>query len=138
MTNPVSSACTGVTAKSVALLHEDQVKIRYKIKLDAGKKISDYVVQIDNVTVDAKDIVATGDNTYYIYSRGLNPQDYDVKFALTISDGTNTLKVTYCALDYIARMCAKEDTSDELKDLLKAMYNYHLAAESYLESKNNT
>ena len=46
---------------------------------------------------------------------------------LTVTDADgNAVSVTYGPMNYIVRM--NEKGSDSLKALLKALYNYHLAA----------
>ena len=52
---------------------------------------------------------------------------------LIVTDASgNTLTVTYGPMNYIVRM--NEKGSDALKTLLKALYNYHLAAKAYPEA----
>ena len=132
MANPVSGTCNGVTAESANLLFEDRVKIRYKLQLADGKNIDDYTLMVAGEAVDAANVVSAGNNAYYVYSKGINPQHYGTDAVLTVSDGTDTITVTYSPLDYIQRMYEKEGTSAELKTLLKAMYNYYQAANTYL------
>lgn len=50
------------------------------------------------------------------------------------ADGTQSLQVTYSCMSYITRMYAKQTSSETLKELLKAMYEYSLAAKSYQNS----
>jgi hypothetical protein len=70
------------------------------------------------------------DGLCYIELAGVNPQDWDAQQVLTVSDGNgNTLTVGYSPMNYIQRMYAKG--ADSLSALLKAMYNYHLAAKEF-------
>ena len=58
------------------------------------------------------------------------PQDMDQAITLTVTDAQgNILKVNYSPIDYIVRMNQKG--SDTMKNLVKALYNYHLAAKAY-------
>ncbi len=60
---------------------------------------------------------------------GILPQDLDEQIELTVTDENgNSLRVVYSPMNYIVRMNQKG--SESLKALLKALYNYHLAAES--------
>ena len=53
----------------------------------------------------------------------------DQQITLTVTDaGGNTLTVTYGPMNYIVRM--NEKGNDALKALVKALYNYHLAAKA--------
>ena len=57
------------------------------------------------------------------------PQNLDQQITLTVTDADgNALSVTYGPMNYIVRMSTKG--SEELKVLLKALYNYHLAAKA--------
>jgi len=73
------------------------------------------------------------DGKYCIEIAEILPQDLDEQIELAATDANgNTLIVVYSPMDYILRMNRKG--IENLKALLKALYNYHLAAESYLES----
>ena len=69
------------------------------------------------------------DAMYYIEIPDILPQNLDQQITLTVTDTEgNTLTVSYGPMNYIVRMNAKG--SDDLKNLLKALYNYHLAAKA--------
>ena len=74
--------------------------------------------------------VAVKNGDYYMVEiDGINPQDLDEQVIVIVTDAQgNSLTVNYGPMNYIVRMNAKG--SDSLKALLKAMYNYHLAAEA--------
>ncbi|MBQ8910629.1 MAG: alkaline phosphatase [Oscillospiraceae bacterium] len=70
------------------------------------------------------------DGKYCVEIDGIVLQALDGQIKLTVTDATgDTLIVVYSPMDYIVRMSQKG--SDSLKALLRAMYNYHLAAKSY-------
>ena len=57
------------------------------------------------------------------------PQDLDDQITLTVIDPQGgTISVTYGPMNYIVRMNAAGN--GDLKNLLKALYNYHLAAKA--------
>ena len=59
------------------------------------------------------------------------PQNMDQQITLTVEDVSgNTLTVSYSPMNYIVRMSA--NGNDNLKNLLKALYNYHLAAKELI------
>ena len=69
------------------------------------------------------------DGMYYVEIADILPQNLDQQITLTVFDAEgNTLSVTYGPMNYIVRM--NEKGSDALKNLLKALYNYHLAAKA--------
>lgn len=68
------------------------------------------------------------DGMCYIEIADILPQNLDQPITLTATDGSKVLSVTYSPMDYIVRMNEKGDTNT--KNLLKALYNYHLAAQA--------
>ncbi len=72
--------------------------------------------------------VQKGDQ-YYIEIGNINPQDLDDVITVKVN---NTLTVTYSPMNYIVNMGQKG--SDNLKLLVQALYDYHLAAKAYTNS----
>ncbi len=66
---------------------------------------------------------------YYIEIGNINPQDLDDVITVKVN---NTLTVTYSPMNYIVNMGQKG--SDNLKLLVQALYDYHLAAKAYTNS----
>ena len=60
---------------------------------------------------------------------GIAAKDLDKAYTLTITDGDDTLSVSYSALIW----AYSRQTDSEDGDLAKALYNYYLAAAAYLE-----
>ena len=79
------------------------------------------------VTVNGEPATATAmsEDRWYIEVADINPQELDQTFTVVVN---GELSVTYSPMNYIARMSVKG--SDNLKALLKALYNYHLAAKA--------
>ena len=67
-------------------------------------------------------------NMYYVEIADICPQDLDQDIVISVTNGSDTLTVTYSALDYIIRMYAKGGNS---APLVQALYGYYLAAEAY-------
>jgi len=67
-------------------------------------------------------------NMYYVEIADICPQDLDQDIVISVTNGNDTLTVTYSALDYIIRMYAQGGNS---APLVQALYGYYLAAEAY-------
>ena len=78
----------------------------------------------------------TKDGLYYVELTGICPQDLDDVLYLWVMDDTGYMMIEYSPMYYIARMYNKEETSESLKSLLQALYDYHLAAEAYCDSQS--
>ena len=132
--NHASGICEGITAKGATLLFKDLVNIRYIFELESGSDINDYTFSIGGEELTA---VKSGD-AYYVHSNGINPQEYGAQIVLTVTNNKTeqSLTVTYSPLDYMMRMCNKAGTTDKMKDLLKAMYNYHLSALEHMSQNS--
>lgn len=75
--------------------------------------------------------VTKKDGKHYVELADILPQDLDEAITIVATDAAgDTLTVTYSPMDYMVRMNRRG--SKTLQDLVKAMYNYHLAAEEYL------
>ena len=69
------------------------------------------------------------DGMHYVEIADILPQNLDQQITLTVTDANgNTLTAAYSPMNYIVRM--NEKGSDTLKALVKALYNYHLAAKA--------
>ena len=88
-------------------------------------------------TVNGNDYTPVSANgKYYVEVADINPQALADELSMVVSDGTNSLTVSYSPVTYISRMYHKADASEQLKAVVKAMYGYHLAAKAYIESTN--
>ena len=66
------------------------------------------------------------DGMYYVELGGINPNELANAITLTAANGAESITVVYSPMNYIVRKNASG--SDNLKALMKAMYNYYLAA----------
>ena len=72
--------------------------------------------------------IADGER-YCIEIPDILPQNLDQQIPLTVTDTEgNTLTVSFGPMNYIVQMNAKADAA--LKNVLKALYNHHLAAKA--------
>lgn len=112
----VEGAIEGITATSATLRLEEQVKIRFYFSGD----ITAYEVTGGEAVYDE----ATGRSYVDV---AVAPKSIDEMKTVTVSDGTNTLSVTYGCMTYLTRHADDAD----LGDLMQAIYTYSLAAEAY-------
>ncbi len=112
----------GISFYGVSLLFHDKIAIRYYFR--AANGVENYRFCAGETTYTA----ASKDGLYYVQIEGINPQQYDDNVILTVSDGVDSQSISYSPMHYITRMYNREETSGELKALLSAMYDYHLAA----------
>lgn len=117
---------SGVTYYGASLLYRDKIAVRFYFTGDvAGCTVSD--AKGNAYTLAEKD------GMYYVEVGDILPQDLDESICLTVTDQAgNAITVTYSPMNYIVRMSQKGN--ENLKALLKALYNYHLAAKNLPEA----
>jgi len=117
----VSGKIDGISFYGASLLFRNKIAVRYYFTVTGN--ISDYTFTANGAEIgyDEKD------GLYYIEVADINPQDLDDSITVMVN---NTLSVSYSPMNYIVRMSTKG--SDNLKALMKALYNYHLAAENII------
>lgn len=118
----VEGSVDGISLYGTSLLFQNKIAMRYYFSAPGG--VEDYTFQVGEASYE----VQSNGELYYVQINGINPTDYDNDVTLEVSDGTDSLSVTYSPMHYVTRMCNKNSASDSLKALLRAMYGYHLAA----------
>ena len=119
----ITGAEEGIKPVSAKLILDNDVAIRITFQLTGDKAIEDYTFTIDGEVVTP---VATGDR-YYIELDGIAASKFDNFYAFSVGG----LTVRYCVLSY-ANMVYGSKASQNLKDLMDAMYAYHEATVNYL------
>lgn len=102
-----------------SLLFRDKIGIRYYFTVSGNA--DDYTFTVDGEVCKA----AQKGELYYVEITDINPQDLDDTRWVSAGDVT----ASYCPMNYLLRMSQKG--SENLKALMKALYNYHLAAKAY-------
>ena len=113
----------GITFYGASVVFTSKVAVRFYFTVSG---------EISAYTFSAGSAPQLKDGMYYVEIAGINPQDYDAKLVLEVTDGTDTMVVQYSPLTYISRQVGKTE-NEGLKNLLMAMYRYHKAAETYLD-----
>lgn len=127
-TNAIASGnVNGIKFYGASLLFHSKVTTRFYFTVTGD--INTYTF----ATADGKSYTRDSKNgLYYVDVADIMPQDYDQTIELSVTDGTDTLKVSYSPMCYISRMYAKSE-SETLCNLMVAMYQYHTVAEAYLD-----
>ena len=115
----VSGKVDGISFYGASLLFRNKIAVRYYFTVSGD--ISSYTFTVKGTAYEPE---LKGEGLYYIEVTDINPQDLDDAITVAVNE---TLTVSYSPMNYIVRMSTKG--SDNLKALMKAIYNYHLAAE---------
>ncbi len=116
--NMVSGSVDGIRFYGASLVFESKVAVRFYFAVTGD---------INSYSFSTGDAPVLKDGLYYVEVADINPQDYAKAIALTVND---VMTVTYSPLTYISRKANSENAN--LVNLVKAMYQYHLAAVAYL------
>ena len=109
---------------AVSLLYHDRVAVRFYFR-------TEYSADAYKFVVNGKAYEPVTDGEYCIVEiPGITPEKLSEQIYVSVEDvDGNVLTVNYSPMNYIVRMNSKG--SDNLKVLLKALYNYHLAAKAF-------
>lgn len=119
----VSGRVSGISYYGATLVFGSKTAIRYYFNVTGD--INSYTFTDDQTTYKP----VSKDGLYYVEVADINPQDLADAITMNVND---TLSVTYSPMNYMVRMSVSGN--ENLKNLLKAMYNYHLAAVEYAKN----
>lgn len=122
----VSGSVDGLQFYGASLLFKSKTAVRFYFT--AEKNITDYTFKSGEQTLMAQ----AKNGLYYVEVENINPQNLDDVLTVTVTCGDELLTVSYSPMNYIVRM--NEKSNDSLKTLLKAMYNYYLAAKALTQN----
>lgn len=120
----IAGNAEGIRFYGATLVFRDVIAVRYYFTLSAEAESFTFKSGGSEFTP-----VQSGD-LWYVELPGILIQDLDDTLSLTVND---SMTVAYCPMNYIVRMNQKGD--DTTKVLMKAMYNYYLAAEEYIKAE---
>ncbi len=116
----VNGTAGNVWFYGASLVYESKIAVRFYFSGDvSGCK---FTVGEQTYTPVAKN------GLYYIEVSDILPQNLGNAITVTVTSGEDTLTVSYSPLTYIVRINAKG--SESLQNLMRALYNYHLAAKA--------
>ena len=128
----VIGSLDGIQYYGAALVFDAKLAVRYYFS--AHKGVDRYSFVANGVPYDAY----VRDDLFYVEIPEINPQDLDKNVDITVTDNNTTEKmvVNYSPMHYVSRMYYKENSSEELKVLLLALYSYHKAAVSFMDESS--
>ena len=78
------------------------------------------------------DVVKKG-NLYYIDLEGIPAHELgEIKTITVTTTDEKEITITYCPLSYAHIALSREGEADNLTSLMRAMYQYHLKAQEYI------
>ena len=123
----ISGSIESISFYGASLVFKDRIAVRYYFCYDgdlsqysfsAGDLPITYIIKDGMLCIEVADIL---------------PQNLDQQITLTVTDADGSeLSVTYGPMNYIVRM--NDKGSETLQNLVKALYNYHLAAKTLQET----
>ncbi len=116
-----SGEVEGIEFYGATLVFRDRIAIRYYFTVTGD--IDSYTFAVNGTPCEA---VQKGSH-YYVEFADINPQDLDNAYAVTVN---NAYTVNYSPMNYIVNV--RQNGSEKMQALVQALYDYYLAAESYL------
>lgn len=117
----INGNASNISFHGASLVYRDKVAVRFYFNAES----------VEGLTFTVNGNACKGEwknGKYMIEVSDIYPEDLDDQITVVVTDAEgNALTVCYGPMNYVVRMSVKG--SNELKALLKAMYNYHLAAE---------
>lgn len=119
----LSDNLSGFAFYGATLVHETKIAVRFYFT--GSTNGLSFTVGGDSVEAVEKN------GMYYVEIAGINPQDLGSDVTVVVSNGTDSLTVSYSPLDYMIRMYNKADSTEATKAVAQALYGYYLAATAY-------
>ena len=120
-----SGSVVGIKLYGVSMVHENKIALRFYFDSSNVQAMTFMI----NEGEPCNPIYKNGQ--YYVEFADICPQDLDEDVVVTVSNGADTMTVTYAPMDYIVRMYNRSSSSETTKALVQALYGYYLAAEAY-------
>ncbi|MBQ3225219.1 MAG: hypothetical protein IJB42_05875, partial [Oscillospiraceae bacterium] len=117
---------------AAALRFDNTNKIRFKIVVADKANINNVTVKVDGLTVSNLEWTNDGDGAYaYVYTDEITAVGFDALHTAEITYEGTTQEVSYSVKSYVY---SKQNGTDNTANLVKALYNYGLSANAYVES----
>ena len=112
----------GVSLYGMSLVFQSKIAVRFYFVVNGNA--NDHTFKVGETAYKA----VKKDGLYYVEVGNINPQNLDKEITVTVDD---TLAVSYSPLNYIVRKYNDAASSETLKNMVQAMYGYHLEAKYY-------
>ncbi|MBQ6831963.1 MAG: hypothetical protein IJO28_04940, partial [Oscillospiraceae bacterium] len=119
----ISDHLAGIDFHGASLVMRSKTAVRFYFTAEG---VEDLIFTVNGKTYTP----VSADGMYCVEVADINPQDLADVLNMVVSDGTNTLEVSYSPVIYISRMYHRDGASDALKAMVKAMYGYYLSAKA--------
>ena len=117
----VSGEIKGISFYGASLLLRDKVTLRFYFTVTGD--IAEYTFKVNGKEVNWNQ----KNGMYYIDAKDIVSQDLGESVTVTVND---SLTITYSPMNYIVGM--SNNSTPGLSALVKALYNYHLAAKAFM------
>jgi hypothetical protein len=118
----------GLNYYGSSLVLNSSVSVKHYFTVDSGYSITDYEFEIDGQVVEP---IRSG--AYYcIYISDIDAQNYDKSYTLIIN---NSYRITYGAFSYVYSVLG-EQSDNELMQLVKALTEYGMAVDEYINKRD--
>ena len=125
-TGLVSGTVSGISFYGASLLFKNKIAVRFYF---SAENVNGYTFTVNGKTYTP---VKVENGLNYVQINDILPQDLDDTLTVVVADAEgNEIVVTYSALSYIVRQYNKTE-SEELKNLLQNLYDYHKASLAYI------
>ena len=121
----ITGSTDGIRFYGTSVRFLSQTAVRFYFKAEGG--VESYTFTIDGAEYEP----VAKDGLYYIETPGINPQDMSKEITVDVSNGTDTLSVTYAPMWYFIRTYNKSGDA-AAKNLMAAAYSYYKEAEAYV------
>lgn len=118
----------GIALYGASLVMNSNTTLRFYFTVAEGNDISKFSFTCNGVSLKANPKIVNGQQMYFVDVAEIAPNALSNNFVININ---NVAFVSYSPMDYIQRTYYNND-SQPIKDLMKALYNYHNAAVNYL------
>lgn len=125
----------GIDYYGASLVLKSETSIRYYFKLTGDKDISNYTFVSNGEVLDA--VEANG--IYYVTIADIAAKDLGDMYSIEVYDNVDdnkAMSVKFGAMTYAQQVLASDEQSEELKNVVCALYLYWKAAEAYFTLTN--
>lgn len=123
----VTGSVPGLTYRGSSVVLESETTIKHYFILDEGSRASDYTVTVDGVMAQLE----VSGNTCVVRIPNVTAPKLGVAHRIVVAKGSSSIVIdNYSAFSY-AYMAVNSNSSEALKNTVRALYCYGMAAKNY-------